>query len=285
VFIPLAGFIRTAHPLIDWLLPGVFLRHHRHLLLSVSFHASHHVNYAKCRMSNHGVTNVGALATFPDTALHLRSLPGVQVHMTRAPAFTVPLPLLLPQLHVKTHHPRLMRNGNVPGANVWHGCARRSIIHRNPASAASHIPTHVSLPPPAPPCPTGSNPGPTQVSSLQKAVDSLNSQCASLAARLNTTEARFDAVESRFGILAAPLANISTKLATNDTTLKSLLEAQQVIIASVTSLTDKLDSLATRFETVTAPTVELVSRGSPRNNNLPTPPTSSGSRKHRSNVH
>lgn len=90
--------------------------------------------------------------------------------------------------------------------------------------------------------------------SLQKAVDSLNSQCASLAARLNTTEARFDAVESRFGILAAPLANISTKLATNDTTLKSLLEAQQVIIASVTSLTDKLDSLATRFETVTTPT-------------------------------
>jgi len=82
----------------------------------------------------------------------------------------------------------------------------------------------------------------------------LNSQCASLAARLNTTEARFDAVESRFGILAAPLANISTKLATNDTTLKSLLEAQQVIIASVTSLTDKLDSLATRFETVTTPT-------------------------------
>jgi len=113
VFIPLAGFIRTAHPLIDWLLPGVFLRHHRQLLLSVSFHASHHVNYAKCRMSNHGVTNVGALATFPDTALHLRSVPGVQVHMTRAPAFTVPLPLLLPQLHVKTHHPRLMRNGNV----------------------------------------------------------------------------------------------------------------------------------------------------------------------------
>jgi len=98
---------------------------------------------------------------------------------------------------------------------------------------------------------------PTQVPHkrpLQKAVDSLDSQCASLAARLNTTEARFDAVESRFGILAAPLANISTKLATNDTTLKSLLEAQQVIIASVTSLTDKLDSLATRFETVTTPT-------------------------------
>jgi len=97
-------------------------------------------------MSNHGVTNVGALATFPDTALHLRSVPGIQVHMTPAPAFIVPLPLLLHQLHVKTHHPRLMRNGNVPGANVWHGCARRSIIHRNPASAASHIPTHVSLP-------------------------------------------------------------------------------------------------------------------------------------------
>ncbi|ROT79248.1 hypothetical protein C7M84_002030 [Penaeus vannamei] len=167
---------------------------------------------------------------------------------------------------------------HLPGVNVWHGCARRSIIHRNPASAASHIPTHVSLPPPAPSCPTVSNPGPTQVSSLQKAVDSLNSQCASLAARLNTTEARFDAIESRFGILAASLADLSTKLATNDTTLKSLIEAQQVIITSVTSLTDKLDSLATRFETVTTPTVE-VSRGSPRNNNLPTPPTSSGSRR------
>lgn len=34
VFIPLAGFIRTVYALIDWLLPGVFLRHHRHLLLS-----------------------------------------------------------------------------------------------------------------------------------------------------------------------------------------------------------------------------------------------------------
>jgi len=111
----------------------------------------------------------------------------------------------------------------------------------------------------------------------------LDSQCASLAARLNTTEARFDAVESRCDILAASLADLSTKLATYDITLKSLIEAQQVIITSVTSLTDKLDSLATRFETVTAPTVELVSRGSPRNNNLP--PTSSGSRKHWSNVH
>jgi len=61
-------------------------------------------------MSNHGVTNVGALATFLDTALHLRSVPGAQVHMT----FIVPLSLLQHQhRHVKTHHPRMMRNGNV----------------------------------------------------------------------------------------------------------------------------------------------------------------------------
>ncbi|ROT73351.1 hypothetical protein C7M84_008216 [Penaeus vannamei] len=158
---------------------------------------------------------------------------------------------------------------HLPGVNVWYGCTRRSIIHRNPASAASHIPTHVSLPPPAPSCSTVSNPGPTQVFSLQKAVDSLNSQCASLAARLNTIEARFDAIESRFDILAASLADLSTKLATKDTTLKSLIEAQQVIITSVTSLTDKLDSLATCFETVTTPTVGPVSHGSPRNNNFP----------------
>jgi len=171
-----------------------------------------------------------------------------------------------------------------PGVNVWHGCTRRSTIPRTLASATSHKPTRVPLATPAPPCSTDSNPAP-QVSALQKAVDSLKSQCASLASRLNAIEARFDAIESRFDSLATSLADLSTNLATNDITLKSLIEAQQVVITSVTSFTEKLDSLATRFETITTPTVGSVSRGSHRSNNIPTPSTSSGTRKHKRNVH
>jgi len=114
VFILLAGFIKMVHLLTDLLLSGVSLRHHRQQLPSVFFRASHPVNYARCRMSNHGVTNVGALGTFLDTALHLKSVHGARVHMIPVPASIVSHPLMLHQLrHVKTHHPQMMRNGNV----------------------------------------------------------------------------------------------------------------------------------------------------------------------------
>lgn len=81
----LAGFIRMVYLLIDLFFSGVSLRHHCQLLPSVSFRASHPVTYGKCRMSNHGVTNVGSLGTFPDTALHLRSAHDSCAYIHRTP--------------------------------------------------------------------------------------------------------------------------------------------------------------------------------------------------------
>lgn len=177
-------------------------------------------------MSNHGVTNVGSLGTFPDTALHLRSAHDSCAYIHRNPpsaaASTSSCQDSPPMNDAKWKCPRC----HLSGVNVWHGCTGRSTIPRNPNSTASHMPTHASLPAPAPPCPTDSGPAPTQVSALQKAVDSLNSLRDSLAALLNSTEARFDAIETRFDILAASLTDLSTKLATNNTTFKSLIEAQ-----------------------------------------------------------
>lgn len=128
------------YPLIDLLFPGLSLRHHRQPLPSVSFHSFHHANYAKCTMSNLVVTNVGAMGTFPDTALHMRSVPGAQVHMT----FIVPLSLLQHQhRHVKTHHPRPMRNGNILDVTCQEGTYGTDAPDAQPSTAILPLQPHI----------------------------------------------------------------------------------------------------------------------------------------------
>ena len=118
-----------------------------------------------------------------------------------------------------------------PGVSVWHGCARRKATPRQqfvstptqqPPSQASA--TATSLPPP----PAVRSP---QVQALRAAVEKLSARCASL-------EARFDSLETR----------MATRLASIEATLATQVEAQQVVVNSVTALTDRMDSFITRFE-------------------------------------
>ncbi|KAK7077650.1 hypothetical protein SK128_008111 [Halocaridina rubra] len=78
---------------------------------------------------------------------------------------------------------------------------------------------------------------------------------------LDAIEARFHGSGAHFNTLVASFDDLSTKLATNDITLKSLVAAQQVVIESFSTIPEKLNSLAARLETVVTPPVDSPSRG------------------------
>ena len=160
----------------------------------------------------------------------------------------------------------------LPGVNVWHGCAKRVRL----ASSA-----HDSPPPPPPP-PTDA--ASRQVVTLHEAVESLKSQCLSLASRVAVIETRLDSVEARFDSLMAAVDTLSTRLSDNDTTLKTLVEAQQANMASTSALATKFESFATRLEKVIALTVDAPSRGPTGRNARPSPAASSSPRENRNNV-
>lgn len=123
------------------------------------------------------------------------------------------------------------------GVNVWHGCTRKS---RTASAHAPVMPPSAPLPPPPPsPWPRQDKASPTlppQVLALQEAVSKLSARCSAI------TE-RFDAIEARIDSLAA-------QNATTERTLASLVESHQVIIATVTAFSEKLEALASRFELV-----------------------------------
>lgn len=129
------------------------------------------------------------------------------------------------------------------GVNVWHGCTRRS------RTATPHTPTvpTPAAPPPPPPAlrprrdtnlPTlPSTPTlPPQVLALREAVANLTSRCTVISER-------FDAIEARIDSLA-------TQNVTTERTLASLVESHQTIIATVTTFSEKLEALTSRFEKV-----------------------------------
>ncbi|KAK7056167.1 hypothetical protein SK128_017977 [Halocaridina rubra] len=134
---------------------------------------------------------------------------------------------------------------DLPRVSVWHGSAR----HSHPAMTQS-----VTPPPPV-------VPAFMLVSVLRDAVDSLKSQCASLASSFDAIEAHFHAIEAHFNTLTASFDDLSTKLPTNYNTLKSIVEAQQVDIKSVSTITEKLNSLAACLEKVFIPPLDSSSRG------------------------
>ena len=122
---------------------------------------------------------------------------------------------------------------NMPGVNVWHGCTKRS----STPSAQRVVPP----PPPPPPPPSlatsPSHPSPAEsaeVAALRQAVAALESRCTALSARFDTIDARIDSLVSQ--------------QASTSSTLASLVESNQVVIASVTALTEKLDAVASRLE-------------------------------------
>lgn len=121
---------------------------------------------------------------------------------------------------------------------MWHGCAKRSLA----------LNQHVARKLPPPPAPST-----VAATSLRDAVESLKSRCASLTSRFEAIESRLDSIETSFDSRVASFDNLTTRFTTNDTTLQSLVEAQQAVIASVTMLTEKLDSLANHLERVTIP--------------------------------
>ena len=126
-----------------------------------------------------------------------------------------------------------------PGVNVWHpGCSRRRV---DTAPAANHTATRASVPPPPPhsstPSTSAINSDSTQVTALRDAVATLQTRVASLVARFDTIETRLDSLVS--------------KQATFETPLNSLAESQTVIIKTITELTERLNTIASRLETLT----------------------------------
>ena len=125
-----------------------------------------------------------------------------------------------------------------PGVNVWHGCSRRRVTPSSP-------PVQPPPPPPPPSQPlrhssavpsltsTAVSPSP-HVRALRSAVEKLMTRCASLESRLDTIEARISSIE--------------TSQAKIEATLETLVESERSAIAAVTSLTEKMDALASRFE-------------------------------------
>lgn len=159
--------IPTNQLVINWSLP----RRRRQLLPSVYFRASHLVNNSKCRMSNHGFTNVGPFqyCTASEKCAWCLDAHDSRTCIHRAPPSAAVSTLTYqdpsPTIDAKWKRPRCHQ----PGVNAWHRCARCSGIPHALPSAASHMPTCVLLPTPAPPSPTNSSQAPTQVSALQEA--------------------------------------------------------------------------------------------------------------------
>ncbi|KAK7075868.1 hypothetical protein SK128_028009, partial [Halocaridina rubra] len=119
---------------------------------------------------------------------------------------------------------------NMPGVNVWHGCARRS--HATP-------PERAPLPPP-PPIAATSSLRPTDsadIIALRKAVATLESRCTALTARLDTIGARID--------------SMVTQQDTMERTLANLVESHHAVIDTITTLTDKFNKVASHLEKLT----------------------------------
>jgi len=118
----------------------------------------------------------------------------------------------------------------MPGVNVWHGCAKQSRI----ALPQYSTPPQNATPPPPTAPPYSPHADSAEVVALRKAVASLEVRCTALTAR-------FDAIDSR-------IDNLVSQQATSASTLASLVESHQVVITSVTALTEKLDVVASRLE-------------------------------------
>ncbi|XP_068229194.1 uncharacterized protein [Palaemon carinicauda] len=142
---------------------------------------------------------------------------------------------------------------NEPLVNVWHGCTRRSSTASN-----QHIAKQLPVPSIKPTVAASS-----QVSTLRNAVDVLKSRCDSLTSSFEAIESRLESMHTHMDSLVASFDHLTSKFATNDTTLQFLAEAQQVVITSVTTLTEKLDSLVTRPESVTNPHTGPLPRDTP----------------------
>ncbi|KAK7071635.1 hypothetical protein SK128_022973, partial [Halocaridina rubra] len=115
------------------------------------------------------------------------------------------------------------------------------------------------------------------ISALHDAVDFLKFWCASIASCLGSIKAHYHTFDGCFNTLAASFHDLSTKLATNDTMLKTLAEAQQVVFEAVSTFTEKMNFLAAHLETVTIPPVDSPSRDLQKSEASPIPTTSSGS--------
>ena len=73
---------------------------------------------------------------------------------------------------------------------------------------------------------------------------------------------RFDAIEPRLDVLETCLNAVTTKQPNNNIKLNYFAESQQVVIASVSTLREKLDYIVTRLVKVTTHSVGTVIRGS-----------------------
>ncbi|XP_068247601.1 uncharacterized protein [Palaemon carinicauda] len=166
------------------------------------------------------------------TCPHRPPVPPTVVDSSSASTST-PLPLPTPD----SSHWKCPRC-NEPGVNVWHGCTRCS------GSASNQLIAQQLPVPSIKPTVTASS----QVTTLHNAVDVLKSRCDSLTSRFEAIESRLEIMDTRIDSLITSFDNLTSKFATNDNTLQSLVEAQQVVITSVTTLTEKLDSLATHLE-------------------------------------
>lgn len=107
-----------------------------------------------------------------------------------------------------------------------------------------HVPPQCP-PPPPPAWPRRDTTSPTQPSAptLPPQVLVLREAVANLTTRCTAITERFDAIEARIDSLA-------TQNATTERTLASLVESHQAIMATVTTFSEKLKALTSRFEMV-----------------------------------
>ena len=128
-----------------------------------------------------------------------------------------------------------------PGVNVWHGCMKRSSVATSQDADAKLYASSVPPPPPLQPLPGAVPPQPASTLSDSPQVIALREAVAKLTTRCTAIAARFDAIEARIDSLAAQQAS-------TERTLASLVESQQVVIATVATFSEKLEVLTNWFE-------------------------------------
>ena len=154
-----------------------------------------------------------------------------------------------------------------PGANVWHGCTRRSPAAASTDDALSHASQLARQTPPPPPRP---RPGTTSQPSVITMIDSdspqviaLREAVAKLTARCTAIEAHFEAIDARFAAIEAGMASVQAEQVAAGRTLATLVESHHALVATVTTFSERLDNIAVSFEMLSAQLPKEPSRRTP----------------------
>lgn len=167
-----------------------------------------------------------------------------------------------------------------PGVNVWHGCTRRPPPAASAVNALPHAPPPSRQAPPPPPRP---RPGAASLPSATTTTESpqvtaLREAVAKLTARCSAIEARFEAIDARFAAIEASIASIQAEQVTASRTLDTLVESNHALVTTITTFSERLNTIAVNFEKLNTRFPEEPPRRKTRTSANPTPPSPLASR-------